>query len=257
MECQYFDPKIHLLLCRSRKVTDWGKEQSFQEPFWRFYWHRSKVVQISYKGKSFELGPGNFALIAPETDFKGYGNTEFDEFYIHFQAGYPYDNCKPGIYIFPVDKGILTKIKVIHERLKSEESKPSRSLSLLIHSICDEILALLPDNALPENPQDIRISKTINYIHEHYSEKISNDLLAGIAAMNKNAFIRLFAQQSGITPQKMLELRRVNQACVLLRFSDFSIDEIAQRCGFPDRFYFSRVFKKLRSRGPAQFRKRL
>jgi transcriptional regulator GlxA family with amidase domain len=42
-----------------------------------------------------------------------------------------------------------------------------------------------------------------------------------------------------------------------LHHSALSIEQIAERCGFCDRYHFSRVFQKHREMGPATFRRTL
>jgi two-component system response regulator YesN len=47
---------------------------------------------------------------------------------------------------------------------------------------------------------------------------------------------------------------RVRKAATLLRGTRQSIEEIAEQTGFPNRYYFSRVFKKMTGHSPADFR---
>ena len=58
-----------------------------------------------------------------------------------------------------------------------------------------------------------------------------------------------------VTPARYVQQVRLRKACQFLIESDGSIDQIAQALGFPDRFYFSRVFKKHTDNSPAQYRK--
>ena len=48
---------------------------------------------------------------------------------------------------------------------------------------------------------------------------------------------------------------RIRLACRQLALSERPIDEIAESLGFPDRYYFSRAFKRHMGCGPATFRK--
>ena len=53
-----------------------------------------------------------------------------------------------------------------------------------------------------------------------------------------------------------LKQRRIEKASILLHHTDHSIDEIAELCGFGDRYYFTRVFTRQLGLGPAAYRKR-
>jgi AraC-like DNA-binding protein len=89
----------------------------------------------------------------------------------------------------------------------------------------------------------------------HYPERLTNQMFADIADMNPNAFARLFKEETGLAPQRFLMHKRIKEACLQLRYSKYTIDEIAENIGFCDRHYFSRIFTKMRCMSPANFRK--
>jgi transcriptional regulator GlxA family with amidase domain len=95
----------------------------------------------------------------------------------------------------------------------------------------------------------------VTYIEKHLSLSISNRDLAKRIGMSVNAFTRLFREHAGNSPQNYLIKKRIQKACMLLKYSPSSIDEIARETGFCDRYYFSRVFKKTCGESPAKFKK--
>ena len=72
--------------------------------------------------------------------------------------------------------------------------------------------------------------------------------------MSTNAFSRLFLNEVGRSPQKYILKRRIEKACIILHYSSDSIDSIAHKTGFCDRFYFSRMFKKKMNVSPVAYR---
>ncbi len=78
--------------------------------------------------------------------------------------------------------------------------------------------------------------------------------LAEVAATSQSCFIRRFREAMGQTRARYVKDRRVAQASELLICTDHSIDEVAQRCGFANRYYFSRVFSERVGRPPARYR---
>jgi len=79
-------------------------------------------------------------------------------------------------------------------------------------------------------------------------------MLAHNACMATNAFARLFLHNTGYPPHRYILRRRLEKACVLLHHSTRTIDTIARECGFCDRYYFSKAFKKETGRSPAAYR---
>jgi transcriptional regulator GlxA family with amidase domain len=74
--------------------------------------------------------------------------------------------------------------------------------------------------------------------------------------MGLTGFSRAFQREFGTTPARYLTGVRVREAARLLLESALTIDEIAERAGFPNRAYFSRVFRKITREWPGGFRRR-
>ena len=65
-----------------------------------------------------------------------------------------------------------------------------------------------------------------------------------------------FKEETGETPLEYLTKMRIRQAKRHLRQNKFySVGEIAYLCGFSDRYYFSKIFKKLTGMSPGEYQK--
>ena len=72
--------------------------------------------------------------------------------------------------------------------------------------------------------------------------------------MSQNNFLRLFQRDIGQTPHSYLSYIRIRNARRLLREGEFSIDEIAEKTGFANRYHFTRIFKKYTFTTPGDYR---
>jgi len=84
---------------------------------------------------------------------------------------------------------------------------------------------------------------------------LSNEALADICKLATNAFTRLFKNEVGISPQRFVKRKRINSACVMLHHTDYSIDKIASKTGFVNRYHFTRIFTQITGLSPAKYRK--
>ncbi len=100
----------------------------------------------------------------------------------------------------------------------------------------------------------IGISRTIEYLHKHFTEKVSVEKLAAIAGMSIRSLLRHFKQINGSSPKEYLIGLRINYACEMLENTGFSISEIALKSGFNDSNYFSREFRKFTGTTPSAAR---
>ena len=100
-----------------------------------------------------------------------------------------------------------------------------------------------------------RIDRVIAWMSERLAEPCSARERGHVAGLHPVVLARLFREVTGRTPAAHLRLMRVREACLLLHHTELSVDDIAERTGFCDRFHFSRVFRTERGVGPASFRK--
>lgn len=124
-----------------------------------------------------------------------------------------------------------------------------------------ELLDILND--MQEHPKDIvtlsnsrytesalnkhshRMNRVFMHISENYDRVITLLEIAEIANMNPSSFCRYFKQLTGKSFSTYLNEIRINYGCKLLVNEDYSITEIAYRCGFNSPSYFNKQFKKI------------
>ena len=99
-----------------------------------------------------------------------------------------------------------------------------------------------------------RIAPAVEYLREHFRDKISIENLAKIAGLSSRQFGRCFAEAYGISPQTFLIKMRVQAACELLRNSNDELADIAMSLGFYDQSSFTLQFRKHMGQTPRRYR---
>ncbi|MGC5771708.1 helix-turn-helix domain-containing protein [Paenibacillus pabuli] len=93
---------------------------------------------------------------------------------------------------------------------------------------------------------DERIERSIQYMEQHYMDKVSIEQLAEAAGgMPPVAFSRLFRSETGLTPVEYLSNVRMNRAKQILNKKNSRVKEVAATVGFRSEFYFSRMFQRM------------
>ncbi|MBE7063405.1 MAG: AraC family transcriptional regulator [Ruminococcaceae bacterium] len=93
------------------------------------------------------------------------------------------------------------------------------------------------------------------FIEEYYVEKITVEQLAKTSGLSPSYFRKKFREAFGSSPNQYINEVRCRHAKELLISGVFTMQEIAQKCGFDNAFYFSHVFKKFTGVSPADFKK--
>lgn len=111
------------------------------------------------------------------------------------------------------------------------------------------------EEALSVSAVHRRISEVASYITENCAGASSLAAVAGHFYMSKNYLSRIFRQSTGYTVNEYINLNRIQKACGLLRKSDESVTQIAEKLGYGSITYFEKVFRKYMGLSPLQYRK--
>lgn len=133
------------------------------------------------------------------------------------------------------------------------------SLLKIISDLLQYHLLLTPDAAKSQNKtvKMRQLKNIINYIQNHYSERLTLEGLSDIFHMSEKYFSRYFKQNLGINFIEYLNRYRVEQACNMLSSADMPIMEISFSVGFHNFSYFIRKFKNITGYTPTEYREQL
>lgn len=98
------------------------------------------------------------------------------------------------------------------------------------------------------------VAKMIRWINENYEQDFQLDALAQAVHVSPNYASYIFRQTTGKTIMEFLTDRRLKQACILLKTTDGSVQEIGEKSGWPNFNYFCSIFKKRMGMTPKQYR---
>lgn len=93
------------------------------------------------------------------------------------------------------------------------------------------------------------------YIKVHYMHHISMDDLCKVIRVTPQHVCRIFKKNLNLRPMEYIRKVRIDEAKSLLLYSDFKVGEIAERCGFKNKNYFSKLFFESEKIAPLEYRK--
>lgn len=101
-------------------------------------------------------------------------------------------------------------------------------------------------------------SKHINackeYIYSHIKERITIEDLADVLGVSASYLSRLFKKETGISVSAYIRNRKIEMAKNLLRFSNDSMIEIANRLAFSSQSHFIQQFREVVGMTPKRYR---
>lgn len=92
------------------------------------------------------------------------------------------------------------------------------------------------------------------YIDYNFMEQMRVQELAERLHVSHTYLNRLFQKSMGLSPNKYINMKRMEYACYLLRTTKMSCAEISEKIGMYDNAYFYKVFKKAIGMTPVDYR---
>ncbi len=100
-----------------------------------------------------------------------------------------------------------------------------------------------------------RLQTMMQYVHDHYREQITLEMIAASASISKSGALQIFQSGIRISPVAYLIQYRLAQAAELLCATQKSVSLIAEETGFTSSGYFCRTFKQHYLMSPNEYRK--
>lgn len=146
---------------------------------------------------------------------------------------------------------ILGDIILLNEQREKNELVIAAKIFQLVDFLIKDS-AFLGDFSSNSYPQMHEAKK---YIEHHYSEKLSTVNIASAVNLSESRFRFLFGKTYGISPWQYLTDIRLSNAKQMLWDDEFTISEIAEKCGFGCQQYFNDIFKKETGTTPGKYKK--
>lgn len=105
--------------------------------------------------------------------------------------------------------------------------------------------------------EKLQVQAMVKYIQDHFAEALTLQVLSGEFKMSESYISSLIKKRTGKGFSEHLMEIRVRKAQEYLRTTNDSIEKIAERVGYPDYFYFTKVYKKATGISPAAYRRQL
>ena len=133
------------------------------------------------------------------------------------------------------------------------QTTSQENISVITSKAVDAYLEQLEAAAVkPENPN---ISLMTDYIDKHYPDNLTVEAIADAACLSPGYAGRIFKEQLGLPIMDYVLKVRIEKSKKLLLNPHYQIQAIAEKVGYGDAGYFTKVFRKFEGITPTQFRK--
>ena len=137
------------------------------------------------------------------------------------------------------------------------DDAPAAYLTALLHALTEEQRYQSPRQFtyVDASGCSVLAQRVIRYLETHYAEDVSHDALAAALGYNKTYLCGVFKKDTDLTILDCLNTIRIRRAAELIVYSDHSLSQVSELCGFSSVSHFNRVFLKYVGATPGQCRR--
>ncbi len=219
-----------------------------QHNCWEIILYMSGNVIAQVDNESYNVSEGDILVIPPNVQHNGIAESLYTDIYVQCTEL----DIKDVKLFHDYDGAVHILMNLLHKNHIENDKYRKRVDSELLRSI----VAYLDKYDDSECKNKV-INSLKSEIYNNFS-KSEFDISSAVkdTGFHVDYIRRKFKEEIGSTPLEYLTTMRMNYAKALLRQEPFtSVEEVAEKCGYSDSFYFSRLFKKHFGESPLKYRK--
>lgn len=216
---------------------------------------------IHLKGKSYFLHK-NEAFCIPRHFSHCYYANEKDPWsilWVHFKGSnvkyYPVDEMQVLHFSEDISITVISLFEMLFNALNGNYTLGN---FIYISQIVSLILAQIYKREKSDSifQQNKHMTGIIRYMYGHIHENLTLEDISNEFDLSKSYLNSIFRKYSKHAPMDFYINLKMKEACKLLQSTNLYIYEVAQKLGYEDQYYFSRIFKKVVGISPQKFKEK-
>jgi AraC-like DNA-binding protein len=259
-----FEVSVLFAACAHLAPAHWN-HPSLPNYHWRLYRNTISGAELIVDNHPLTLLSDSIYLVAPHQSLSSRNEMQFDQIYIHFDLTYamstPFEKLIAPVTQVPLSPLLSQMIDCMSRQLDQTPNNDIISNCMakaLIFQTFAEWFVSLPIATIKQYADMVSlvapILPALHVLEKEPYEPIKNKILAQLCLLSEDHFIHVFTKAVGMPPRQYQLRTRLALAAQMLMFTKASIEQIAEKLCFTDRFYFSRLFKRETGHTPAEFR---
>lgn len=249
---------------RIQGVND-NMSQSHYHEYYEIYYLEAGERFHMVEDKLYKMEAGEFIIFPPYVMHHSYGaeNMPFKRVLLYFSQE---EILWPSILSELREEGGIYKVGIrerqeVHramELILKEQKNPGAYHEEYARGVLNMLLLLIAREERPEKAPErkSRIGEVIRYIHSHYQEEISLEMLAQMFYVSPYYLCREFKKSTNSTIVRYINVTRIMNAQRKFMETSKNITDISRETGFSNLTHFNRVFKSVTGMSPSQYRRR-
>jgi AraC family transcriptional regulator, arabinose operon regulatory protein len=230
-------------------------------PSFLFRLQTEGICEAVVKGTKRELEKGDLLLIKPGdhyelliTEGQSSGDYHLVCEGVWLEEWWNRSSKPPFSRIEMDEKLLLLWRQIMIERRRPVTSQSQELIDYLVRALCLTLERAVSET-VPSSHYPYQVTRMMRYIEEHATTALKVEDVASHVGLSVSRTVHLFKSSVGKTIMEYTQEIRLSAALERMKYTSFTLEQIAEDCGFGTYTYFHRVFKKKYGIAPGMFRR--
>lgn len=209
-----------------------------------------------------ELKPNQFIIIPPHLFHRYQADLEnpWTLYWVHFSSDRLKEfatDFKTEQFYKPTDLRFNQKIIDVWVQMYASIADGYNTPNMSYANLClCRFLSffLFPNKKYTLDQEANPLDQSIAFMKQNIGKRLTADDLANQFEYSSSHYTAIFKQKTGMSPIDYFIRLKIHFACQLLTQTDLKIKEVADRIGYDDPYYFSRLFKQVTGKSPKDYK---
>jgi AraC family transcriptional regulator, arabinose operon regulatory protein len=161
---------------------------------------------------------------------------------------------KPDVTRIDLDEKLLALWRnIMIEKRRPESSQNEELTGYLLRALCLTLERAI-NETVPFFNRPFTVTRMMRYIEEHATTAFKIEEVAQHAGLSVSRSVHLFKSNVGKTMMEYAQEIRLSAAIDRMKYTNMTLEQIAEDCGFGTYPYFHRVFKRKFGVSPGTYR---
>jgi len=238
-------------------VTPQSGVKAHTHPYYHMIYIENGICNMTAGDQHFTLEQGQCILIPPNTEHRYFNEKSVTIDYLEIKF-----STNKSIPLHTSDSVLVGSLfqQIVREypllgRLADKSAVVYMSALLCALTEKDRLDEAISFQYVDASDFGELARKVTLYLEAHYQEDLRLDDIAETLGHNKSYLCVAYKKDTGITILDCLNTIRIRRAAELIVYSDYSLPQVADMCGFASVSHFNRVFLKYVGITPGQCRR--
>ena len=257
---------LQILWVSRSEIAPGAGVKSHTHPYYHMFHVKDGHFRFCAAGKLYDLVPGQTLLVPPHTEHGYTNDKDHTGEYLEIKFTMSETAADARLLSGDVPYTDSTLVASLFGQILKEYSDLGKLADDAAAAYLSALLSALgEDRRYQKKDQHFHhvdasgctelSQQIIHYLEAHYSEDLSLDSLAEALGYNKSYLCVAFKKDTRQTILDCLNMIRIRSAAALIVYSDHSLTQVAELCGFSSVSHFNRVFLKYAGITPGHCRR--